>query len=83
MEGKQQHVLALMLPDACDAALHIAGDLHHPALLVSLSERSLVDLHRNPRVQRPPFSRRQRDAAGDLLTSAITPTQPAMTAAFA
>lgn len=34
-----------MLPDAGDAVLHVAGDLHHPALLVSLSERSLVDLH--------------------------------------
>lgn len=44
-------VLAVMLPDACDAVLYVAGDLHHPALLVSLSERSLVNLRRNSFIQ--------------------------------
>lgn len=34
-----------VLPDAFDALLQAAGHLHQPALLVSLSERSLVHLH--------------------------------------
>lgn len=36
-----------LLPDAFNAVIQAAGDLHQPALLVSLSERSLIHLHRN------------------------------------
>lgn len=34
-----------LLPDAFNALLHAAGHLHQPALLMSLSERSLIHLH--------------------------------------
>ena len=35
----------LFLPDALNAVLHAAGDLHQPALLMSFSKRSLIHLH--------------------------------------
>lgn len=36
-----------LLPDAFNAVIQAAGDLHQPALLISLSKRSLVHLHGN------------------------------------
>lgn len=39
--------LLIMLPDALHAVIQTTGDFHQPALLVSLSERSLVHLHTN------------------------------------
>lgn len=78
-----------MLPDASDAVLHVAGDLHHPALLMSLSERSLVDLRRNSHIQtlqnflHSCLLSSELEVTGIQPTSAITPTQPAMTAALA
>lgn len=37
-----------LLPNAFNAVVHAAGDLHQPALLMPLSERSLIHLQRNP-----------------------------------
>lgn len=58
-----------MLPDASDAVLHVAGDLHHPALLMSLSEWSLVDLPeklaRSNAAELPPFLLTQQRAGSD------------------
>lgn len=36
-----------LLPNAFNAVVHAAGDLHQPALLMSLPERSLIHLQRN------------------------------------